>query len=158
MWFCSTNHMHLPRLNGRRKQDPCLSHAFFMLVRMAIALVFSEMSVATVWVSLTSVQHCGWCWSRLLYLCQRGQQQHLQCCVTSEVIWGVAPGCTNSRPNLPAGNAASYPISFAYISFRIKLARVGVCCLHGCVGASSDQLRGANCSLLFLTRSLTLCW
>lgn len=65
-------------------------------------------------------------------------------------FWGVTPGCMNSKSHLPAGNSASSPMSFGYISFPVKLARVGVCCHPACAGAGSSWLRRTHCSPLYL--------
>lgn len=73
----------------------------------------------------------------LLYLCQRGQQQHLQWWTMSGVIWVLIPSCTNSKSNLPAGNPSSYAIPFGCASLLIKLAEVGVCGLQGRADAGS---------------------
>lgn len=64
-------------------------------------------------------------------------------------FWGVTPGCTNSKSHLPAGNSASSPMSFGYISFPVKLAIVGVCCHPACAGAGSSRLRRTHCSPLY---------
>lgn len=66
-------------------------------------------------------------------------------------FWGITPGNTNCKSNLPAGNSANYPVSFGHISFLMKFTRVGVYCFQGSAGSGFYQLRTANCSFFFPT-------